>query len=421
MENSVVLENSPTASLRNLWIGVVFFLISVPPGLWNPALPNILESYDALWVMPYATAVGPIVAIFSSLMFASLADRRIEAQKLLGIVTLSGSVFLWLSFSVLSWGWNPWWYVLLQGFNALISAPMWALLTKIALVNLPDPQKKFPLYRLWGTVGWIVAGVLVSWLHLDASAEAGKIGAVVRLMLGGICFLLPVTLPKGEKAKNWKQALGFDAFSLFSDRSLRVYFIAATLFAVPLAAHYMYASRLLNELATLNTQQGLVSDIITWLLPGPTAQMTLGQFTEIAAMLTMSWLGARAKVRPLVIIAMLFGLTRFALYAAAGHYGLISLMWLGVSLHGPTYTFFSITGQMFVDRRVSDGMRGQAQALLGLMGGSIGNTAGALSCGLLFSATGAGQSWIAWTLFWSGLTMGIVFCLGYFLAGYRQQ
>lgn len=421
VENCVVLENSPTASLRNLWIGVAFFLISFSPGLWNPALPNILQTYDALWVIPYATAVGPTVAIFSSLMFASIADRRMQAQKLLGILSITGAFFLWSSFSVLSWRWNPWWYVFFQGCNALISAPMWALLTKIALVNLADPQKKFPLYRLCGTIGWILAGVLVSWFHLDSSADAGRAGACVRLLLGSICFLLPVTPPKGVKAKGWRGALGLDAFSLFSDRSLRVYFIASILFAAPLAAHYMYAPTLLKELAELGAQTGRISSAITWLLPGPTAQMTFGQFTEVVALLIMSWLGARAKVKPLVIIAMLFGFTRFVLYAAAGHYGLITLMWLGVSLHGPAYTFFSITGQLFVDRRVSDGMRGQAQALLGLLSGSVGNTIGALSCGLLFSATGAGQTWVAWTLFWSGLSVAIVLCIGYFVAGYRQK
>ncbi|MFC4994578.1 MFS transporter [Rubritalea tangerina] len=393
----------------------------MPPGLWNPALPNILETYNALWVIPYATAVGPLVAIFSSLMFTSLADRRIEAQKLLGILTLSGSLFLWLSFSVLSWGWNPWWYVFMQGCNALISAPMWALLTKIALVNTSDPQKKFPLYRVWGTVGWLFAGVLVSWLHLDASAEAGKIGAFVRLGLGGLCFMLPRTPARGEKASNWKQALGLSAFSLFSNRSLRVYFITATLFAIPLAAHYMYAPQLLKQLAEQPQQSDWASELVRWLLPGPTAQMSLGQMTELVAMLIMSWLGARAKVKPLVIIAMLFGVTRFALYAAAGHYGLISLMWLGVALHGPTYTFFSITGQMFVDRRVSEDMRGQAQALLGLMSTSVGHTTGALSCGLLYQWSNAGKTIIGWTLFWGILSISIVLCFAYFVVGYKQR
>lgn len=415
------MDTSKPSSLRNIWIGVVFFLLSVPPGLWGPALPNILEAHGALWVIPYASAVGPVVAIFSSLVFASLADRRIEAQKLLGVLAIAGAGFLWLAFSVLSWGWSPWWYVAMQGCNVLISAPMWALLTKIALVNTNNPQKNFPLYRLWGTVGWIVAGVVVSWLHLDASTEAGKAGGFVRLLLGVTCFLLPSTPPKGLPAKGLKQALGFDAFKLFTNRSLRVYFITSMLLAVPLMSHYMYAPTLLKQLAETGAGGGELERVIKVLLPGPTAQMTLGQFTEIIAMLTLSWLGARARVKPLVIFAMVLGVARFALYAAAGHYGLITWMWLGVSLHGPCYTFFSVTGQMFVDRRVSEDMRGQAQALLGLLGGSIGNTVGALSCGALFSFTQAGNSWVGWTVFWSILSSCVLFCLIYFSVGYRKE
>jgi hypothetical protein len=420
-QKALVLQSKSTSSLRNIWIGVVFFLISVPAGLWSPALPNILETYDALWVIPYATGVGPLVAIFSSLMFTSLADRKVEAQKLLGVLTLSGAIFLWLSFSVLSWGWSPWWYVFIQGCNALISAPMWALLMKVALVNIDNPDKKFPLYRIWGTLGWLFAGVLVSWLALDESALAGKLGAGVRLVLGGLCFMLPRTPPMGSPARSLQEVLGLSAFSLFKNRSLRVYFITAMLFSAPLAAHYMYAPMLLKQLAELELHGGVVAGVLTWLLPGPTAQMSLGQVTEVFALLIMSWLGARARVKPLIVLAMLFGFARFALYAAAGHYGLITLMWLGVSLHGPMYTFFSITGQMFVDRRVPEGMRGQAQALLGLMSGSIGQSTGALSCGLLFSATRAGQTWLGWTIFWFILALAIVSCLGYFLVGYNQK
>lgn len=394
-------------------------MLAVPPGLWGPALPNILAAHDALWAMPYASAIGPLVSIFSSLLFTSLADRRIEAQKLMGVLSMSGGIFLWLAFATLSWGWSPWWYVCIQGINTMISAPMWALLTKIALVNLKRPEKQFPLYRLWATVGWILAGVMVSWMHLDSSTYVGQLGAFIRIFVGSACFMLPATLPSGRVAKSWKESLGIEAFSLFKQRSLRVYFIVSMLFAIPLAAHYMYVGKMLSDLSAAGSDGGSVGSFVNWLLPGPTAQMTLGQVTEIPAMLIMSWLGMRAKVKPLVILAMGFGVLRFILYAVSGYTGLITWMWLAVMLHGPCYTFFSITGQMFVDRRVPDDMRGQAQALLGLLSGSIGNTIGALACGVVFTATGAGMTFMAWTVFWSILTVGVVACLGYFLVGYR--
>jgi len=166
---------------------------------------------------------------------------------------------------------------------------------------------------------------------------------------------------------------------------------------------------------------GVIADSIRYLLPGPTAQMTLGQVTEIFAMLFLSWVGMRAKVKSLVVLAMVFGVFRFGLYALAGHQGVVMWMWLGVSLHGPCYTFFSVTGQMFVDRRVPESMRGQAQALLSLLGGNIGGSVGALSCGAIFSASGAASSWMAWVIFWSVLTSLVLVCLIYFCLGYKTE
>ena len=159
---------------------------------------------------------------------------------------------------------------------------------------------------------------------------------------------------------------------------------------------------------------GVVMDTIKFLLPGPSAQMSLGQVTEVFAMLFLSWVGLRARVKPLVILAMVFGVFRFGLYALAGHQGLLIWMWLGVSLHGPCYTLFSITGQMFVDKRVPEHMRGQAQALLGLFGGSVGGSVGALSCGAIFQVSEASSSWLGWTIFWLILSGLVLACLIYF-------
>jgi len=207
-----ILESSKINHAQGVWIGVGFFLLSIPLGLWGPALPNILESYDALWVIPYATAVGPIVGIFSSLAFAALADQRVAAEKLFGYLALAGAGFVWLAFASLSWGWSPWWYVGFQGMNALISAPMWALLTKVALVHSTDPGRQFPLYRLWGTVGWIVAGVTVSWLSLDSSATSGMAAAMVRVVLACAAFMLPHTKPILGESRSLSAALGLNAF-----------------------------------------------------------------------------------------------------------------------------------------------------------------------------------------------------------------
>ena len=210
----IILKASPSKSERsyqprNVWIGVVFFFMSMASGLWMPAAVNILSAHDAQWVLDYTMAIVPIMAIFSSLIFATLADRKYDTKSLLGVLAMSGSVFLWLAFSSLEWGWSPWWYLFFHGCNALISGPLWVLVTKVALVHARNPEKDFPLFRIWATVGWIAAGLIVSWLAWDVSAATGKLVSGVRLLTGLAAFMMPKTPPTVNKAKpSIKEKLG---------------------------------------------------------------------------------------------------------------------------------------------------------------------------------------------------------------------
>ena len=400
--------------------------MSMSSGLWMPAAVNILSAYEAQWVLDYTMAVVPLMAIFSSMVFATLADRKYDSKSLLAVLATSGSVFLWLAFACLEWGWSPWWYLFFHGCNALISGPQWVLVTKVALVHARNKQRDFPLFRIWATVGWIVAGILVSWLAWDSSVATGKLAALAKLLTGITALMLPRTPPavnEGTKKSTIKEKLGLGALVLFENRMLKVYFITTLILTIPLAAFYLYTPKLLMELSALD-QSDFAIMVQQW-LPGPSAQMTLGQMTEIGAMLLMSYLGVRARLRVLVIIAMVLAVLRFALFALAGEHEILALMWLGVALHGPVYTFFSITGQMFVDRRVPEDMRAQAQALLSLMT-AFGNILGPLAVGRFYKST-VGQINIntqvqsGWPLFWWVLTIAVVCSLVYFMIGYREK
>ena len=87
---------------RRYMMGVVMCLIFMPPGMWVTSLPNILETYDAGWLLPYATALPPIGMLVSALIFGALSDRKMHAEKLLGILGISGAFFLWFGFPHLS-------------------------------------------------------------------------------------------------------------------------------------------------------------------------------------------------------------------------------------------------------------------------------------------------------------------------------
>jgi MFS family permease len=405
------------------WIGVVFFWLAFAPGLWAPAIVNILDSYDAIWAIDYTWAVGPGVAILSSLIFASLADRKYHAQNLLGVLSISGAVFLWLAFSSLEWGWNPWWFVFFQACNVFIAAPLWILVTKVTLVHSSKAERDLPLLTIFGTLGWISAGLLVSWLELDASATTGKISCGVRILVGLAAFMMPKT-PHFESlvVPTWKEKLGLSAFVLFENRKLKVLFITVMLLAIPMSSFYMYAPKLLKELAAVDTSSFAIS-VQSW-LPGPSAQMTLGQVAEIGALLLLSYLGVRVRLRWIMAIAMTLGMMRFAFFALAGENHLLALMWLGVALHGPIFAFSSITGQMFVDRQVPNEMRAQALALMSLMT-SVGGVIGPLAVGQLYKKTAdvnsGKEGWNTWPLFWWVLTIAVFLCLVYFLTGYRDE
>jgi len=391
------------------WIAVAFFLVSVAPGLWITSLPNMLKVRDLEWVLPFAFAAGPLASLFSPLIFGSMADYRYSAEKLMGILSSLGGIFLGLSFYALYAGWGAWAYIAFQTMNALISAPMWALLSTVALANLDNPEKDFPLYRLWGTMGWIAAGLAVSFFALDSSPIAGMAAAVVRILLGFACFMMPSTLPMGVREKsssllgNWRSYFGLDALVLFKDHSLRVFLITSVIFAIPLAAFYMYAPIQLKEMGD----------------PHPAASMTIGQVTEIGAMLMLSGLMAKGRLRWVLIAAIIFAFIRYLLFALAGWGGSLLWMWLGIAMHGPCYTFYSVTGQILVNRKVEARMRSQAQALLGTLSVGLGGMIGSLLCGLYYRETIGLVS--GWAFFWGGLAAAVFGCGVYFYTRYERS
>ncbi len=387
------------------WIAIGFFLLTAAPGMWYPALPNILKAQGIEWVLPYAFAVGPFVSLFSPLIFGSMADYRFSAQKLVGTLSLLGAGFLGMAFYALYMGWGAWWYLGFQVLNALLGAPMWSLVSTVTLANVDNAQKKFPLFRVWGSIGWVVAGISVSWMGWDSSPMAGIAAAGIRVVFGLACYMMPDTPPQGkleEGKPNWRKNLGLDALILFKDRTMRVFLLTTLLFTVPLGAFYMYAPMQLKELGDLH----------------PAASMTLGQVAEIVAMLTLGWLLARGKLRWVLVSALLMGLVRYGLFAFSGWSGELIWIWLGIALHGPCYTFFYITGQILVDRRVDASMRGQAQALLGTLVGGVGGLAGSLLCGWCYATTtGIPHSWV---FFWGILALAVVGCTLYFVTGYNN-
>lgn len=383
-----------------LW--VVFFFQGMTPGFWFPALTNLLSAEGLSGWVALVFMVGPLGALVSPLLGGALADQRVSADRLYAWSTLAGAGVLLVAFWCLGQHWNPWWFLGLLLVYSILSGPSWGLLATIALANLTHGERHFPMVRLGSTLGWIVAGFLTSyWLRADASPVAGYAATVTRV-LGGLCALgLPHTPPLG-RATSWRSVLGLEAFGLLRERDHLVFFTVTLLFSIPLTAFYMVAPQHLKVLGDAH----------------PTATMTIAQGSEVIAMLLMGVMMTRFRVKTLLLWALGLSVLRYGMSAHAGTGG---MPWhvAGIALHGVCYTFYFITAQVFLDRRVEPGLRGQAQGLLTLASSGLGPLVGALVCGWLrdYFIRADGRGWLE---LWSVLGAMIAGCMLIFAVFYPR-
>lgn len=374
-----------------LWL--LSFFHGMAPGFWVPALTNILKAEGLEWWVAWVFAVPPICSLFSPLIGGALADERMAAQKLMGWCSLIGAIAIVFAFGALDIGLGPWWFMAGLAIYALVSGPTWGLLATVSLTHLKDGEKRYPLVRLGATLGWMVAGFLISYVfHADTSPVCGYAAGGARIVAGLLSFRIPDTPPLG-RGKSWRSALGFRAFSLFRNRDHAVLFAVTGLFSVPLVAFYMYSAELLEMLGDKT----------------PTATMTIGQWSEIAAMLMLGTLMVKYRLKTLLMWGLGLSALRFAMSGYAGLTGLPGWHIGGVALHGVCYTIYFVTAQVYLDRRVDPAMRGQAQGLFGLMTSGIGPLAGALFCGWLRQVC-VDENGHGWEVFWWILAGIIAVC-----------
>jgi hypothetical protein len=326
------------------------------------------------------------------------------AQKLMGWCSLIGAVAMLFAFGALDIGLGPWWFMAGLAVYALVSGPTWGLLATVSLANLKDGERRYPLVRLGATLGWMAAGFITSYvLHADTTLLAGYAAAGARVFAGVISFYMPNTPPLGQ-GKSLRSALGFGAFSLFRNRDHAVLLLVTGLFSVPLVAFYMYSAELFEMLGDKT----------------PTATMTVGQWSEIVAMLMLGTLMVKYRLKTLLMWGLGLSALRYGLSGYAGLTGIMGWHVAGVALHGLCYTIYFVTAQVYLDRRVDPSLRGQAQGLLGLLTSGIGPLVGAVFCGWLRQVC-VDENGDGWETFWWVLAGIIAVCWGAFGLLYRGK
>lgn len=385
-------------------LSVMFFLTGMSPGFYVPVLTNILlgHGFDS-GQLQWAWLAFPVASMLSPLWVGALADNRFAAQRLLGWTAILSAGLLTAGFVALDAGFGPWWFIVLFFASSVVGAPMWSTLAVICMRHLRHGEREFPIVRLGGTLGWLAAGFVTSLvLNADASPMAGYAAAVTRLVGGFVAFGLPDTPPPG-RSRSLGTLLGLDAFRLLRERDHAVFFATTVLLSMPLVAFYMWLPRHLGELGD----------------PHVAATMALGQLSEILAMLLMAALMSRFRVKTLLLAALSLSTLRYALFAWSGAAGDRTGLLIGIGLHGLCYTLYFITAQLFLDRRVSPEMRGQAQGLLSLAANGVGSLLGTILVRLWYDHTVVSDEG-GWTAYWGwlgALILGITVGFAWFYRG----
>jgi len=336
---------------------------------------NNLSATGAETGMAYSTqSWGAIIAPF---IIGLIADRFFNAEKILGVLHIIGAILMYMMFQANDF---TTFYPYVLGYM-IAYMPTLALVNSVAFKQMKDPAKEFSFIRVWGTIGWILAGLLISYyFHWDSkeNAAAGMLQntflmtAIVSIVLGVFSFFLPKTPPSinKEDTVTISSILGLDALKLLKDRNFLVFFISSVLICIPLAFYYQNANPFLSEIGVEN----------------PTGKMTIGQVSEVVFMLLLPFFFKKFGFKKTILVGMLAWVLRYVLFAYGNSGETAFMLITGIALHGICYDFFFVSGQIYTDSKAGDKVKSAAQGLITLATYGVGMLVGFWVAGKIVDA-----------------------------------
>ncbi|RNI30007.1 MFS transporter [Rufibacter immobilis] len=352
-------------TLTRIKLSAMMFLEFFIWGAWfvtlGTFLGNNLKASELETASVFSTqSFGAIIAPF---IIGLIADKYFNAERILGLLHLVGAFLMYQMYQSDSVGtFYPYVFTYMVAYM-----PTLALANSVSFRQMKNPEKEFSVIRVWGTIGWIAAGLSISYLfHWDSAQSIGQgmlkntflMAGIASLVLGVYSFLLPKTPPVRQENKSNSVAdiLGLDAIKLLKNRNFLIFFLASVLICIPLAFYYQNANPFLTGIG----------------LDNPTGKMTIGQISEVLFLLLLPVFFSRYGFKKTILVGMVAWAVRYLLFAYGNAGELSFMLIIGIALHGICYDFFFVSGQIYTDARAGERYKSSAQGLVTLATYGVG-------------------------------------------------
>jgi nucleoside transporter len=388
-------------------LSTMMFLNYVIWGAWYVTIGTYLTSTLKFSGTETGAVFGTtaLACMISPFFVGLVADRFFATEKVLAVLHLLGAVLLYLVTKETAF--VP--VYTLMFVYCLFYFPTIALTNSITLQHISNPGRDFPLIRVFATLGWIVIGVVIGNMGVEASTTPFLLAAGASVVMAVFSLFLPHTPPAAKgQPKNVRSILGLDALVMFKQPSFRIFIIASILACIPLTFYFSFTNAYLNDVKVQNAA----------------GKMTLGQASEVIMMLLMPFIFRRVTVKGILLMGMLAWSIRYALLAFGNAEGNMWMFYIAILLHGICYDFFFMTGQLYTDQEAPQHLRSAAQGLITFVTYGIGMFIGSLLSGVsvdFFSTTVAGVVTRNWQSFWLSSALSAFVILLLIAAFFRSR